>query len=305
MTRRKPNEYNWDKAQFDETLLTKHFTSKPSKQVRFIVAHHMIVLNTDAEDDEALDACYRIWQSRPASAHYGVDGAFVRQYVWDKDYAWATGNTIGNLHGISIEHANMTLDEPGSKRDYLVDEETWKNGAKLAAYLHKVHKLGRPVKNVTLRRHSDFSATACPGPYFDKIWDQYHAEAVRVYDTIIVGGDPGSPETSDRPKPHKPKPSKTKSKSAPEFPLPNGHWYGVESANPKNHSGYWAKDRDGIRRWQKQMKARGWNGIGAIDGIFGKKSETVCKQFQREKGLRVDGAVGAATWRRSWTSNIT
>src|SRR5699024_4611705 len=37
-------------------------------------------------------------------------------------------------------------------------------------------------------------------------------------------------------------PSKPKSSSkAPAFPFPKGHWMGVESSNPKNHSGYYAK----------------------------------------------------------------
>lgn len=98
---------------------------------------------------------------------------------------------------------------------------------------------------------------------------------------------------------------KTATKRAPAFPLPKGHWYGVGSSDPRNHSGYWAKDRDGIRRWQTQMLDRGWTGIGALDGMFGEKSETVCKQFQREKGLKVDGAVGSVTWKASWTAPRT
>src|SRR5699024_2613972 len=106
MTRRSPSQYNWAKLRYDETILDKHYTPQSSKNVRFIVVHHMTIIGSGS--GAALDACYNVWQNRRASAHYGVDGNLVRQYVWDKDFAWATGSTIGNRDCISIEHANST-----------------------------------------------------------------------------------------------------------------------------------------------------------------------------------------------------
>lgn len=199
MTRRKPSEYDWSKLQFDETILTKHFTAPRRQKIQFVVAHHMIVLDKDINTDDALDACWDIWQKREASAHYGVDGKFIRQYVWDGNAAWATANSSGNHSGISIEHANITLDQTGTKNDYKVSETTWKNGAKLAAHLHKVYKLGRPTSTGfgtggTLRTHQSFFATACPGPFFREIWTDYVKEAQRVYDEITK-------TTPPRPKP--------------------------------------------------------------------------------------------------------
>lgn len=192
MTRRKPSQYNWDKLRFDETLLTKHFTSQKSKKVKFIVIHHAVV--KDAKGDKELDTIYKIWQTRKASAHYAVSGPYVRQYVWDKDYAWATGNTQGNRHGISIEHVNKTLNEPGTKNDYLVSDQTVKTGARLVAHLHKAYGLGRPVKDVTVRKHSSFKATACPGPYLGgTIWDRYVKECQRAYDEITKAVPPKLP----------------------------------------------------------------------------------------------------------------
>lgn len=186
MTRRTPNQYDYAKLQFDETLLPKHFSSLGSKDVEFIVIHHMTIQGIGS--GSALDACFQVWMSRKASAHYGVDGKYIRQFVWDKDFAWATGSTYGNLHGISIEHANST---PGP--GWLVSDETWKNGARLAAALHVVYGLGRPVKDKTLRRHSSFTSTACPGPYLGgKIWNDYFLEVVRVYD-VMTGAKPDVP----------------------------------------------------------------------------------------------------------------
>lgn len=109
-----------------------------------------------------------------------------------------------------------------------------------------------------------------------------------------------------KPASSKPEPSKKPGTDAPRFRLPNGHWYGPESSNPKNHSGYWEADRAGIRMWQTQMKTeRGWTGIGKIDGRFGDKCYTVAKQFQGEKGLSVDGGVGRETWDASWEEPVT
>lgn len=107
--------------------------------------------------------------------------------------------------------------------------------------------------------------------------------------------------STSAPKPSKPKPG-TK---APKFPLPSGHWYGPESSNPKNHSGYHKADRAGIKKYQERMLARGWSGIGKADGLFGDKSYKVTRQFQAEKGLHVDGGVGIDTWNAAWTENIT
>jgi peptidoglycan hydrolase-like protein with peptidoglycan-binding domain len=90
---------------------------------------------------------------------------------------------------------------------------------------------------------------------------------------------------------------------APPFPLPAGHWYGPESSDRRNHSGYAAADRVGILTWQNRMAQRGW----AItrDGRFGAQSSTVAKSFQREKGLDDDGLVGAKTWAACWTTTVT
>ena len=179
MARRTPAQYDWAALRFDETILRKHFTAPRRGKIKFVVVHHMTIIGKG--DGSANDACYNVWQKREASAHYGVDGNHVRQFVWDGNAAWSTGNSDGNHNGISIEHANSTT------AGWKVSETTWKTGAKLAAHLHKAYGLGRPVSGKTLRRHRDFFATACPGPYIDSIWGEYVKEAQRVYDQITKG----------------------------------------------------------------------------------------------------------------------
>jgi hypothetical protein len=92
--------------------------------------------------------------------------------------------------------------------------------------------------------------------------------------------------------------------SAPKFPYPSDEWIGTPSDNPKNHSGcYGGEDTEHVKTWQKKMKDRGWS-IG-VDGCYGSESESVCEQFQKEKGLAVDGKVGPKTWDKTWSAPVT
>jgi len=60
---------------------------------------------------------------------------------------------------------------------------------------------------------------------------------------------------------------------------------------------------DDVRSWQARMLGRGW-GIG-VDGWYGQKSDRVCRQFQAEKRLTVDGRVGPDTWAAAWSTPVT
>jgi hypothetical protein len=58
-----------------------------------------------------------------------------------------------------------------------------------------------------------------------------------------------------------------------------------------------------VRTWQDKMRSRGWS--ISVDQIYGPASESVCRQFQSEKGLGVDGLVGPQTWSTTWTAPVT
>jgi len=58
-----------------------------------------------------------------------------------------------------------------------------------------------------------------------------------------------------------------------------------------------------VATWQAQMRRRGWQ--ISVDGVFGPQTEQVCRQFQTEKHLAVDGIVGPVTWAAAWTSPVT
>ena len=58
-----------------------------------------------------------------------------------------------------------------------------------------------------------------------------------------------------------------------------------------------------VSTWQNQMRHRGWSKLN-VDGVYGPSSAQVCRAFQKEKGLLVDGIVGSLTWQKSWTSPL-
>jgi hypothetical protein len=111
--------------------------------------------------------------------------------------------------------------------------------------------------------------------------------------------------TADPPKVVTPPPVKVPTTpTAPKFPLPSGHYFGQLSSDLACHSGtYSSVDRGNIRVWQQQMHNRGWN--ITVDGVYGSQSAGICKQFQAEKHLTVDGKVGPQTWATSWSAPVT
>jgi hypothetical protein len=121
------------------------------------------------------------------------------------------------------------------------------------------------------------------------------ADGMRARVGQLLGAPPGpSPEPPQPPPP---------GGSAPPFPYPPNHYLGTARPDPKCHSGYYDRDKPNVRTWQQQMAARGWT-IG-VDGSYGPQSEGVCRNFQQEKGLSVDGLVGPQTWSVSWTAPVT
>src|SRR5699024_4508114 len=85
---------------------------------------------------------------------------------------------------------------------------------------------------------------------------------------------------------------------APDFPLPRSWYFGPRSGPTSSVSGYYSHRAD-LRRWQQRMRDRGWT-INP-DGLYGPQTRKVARAFQSEKGLAVDGLIGAKTWAAAWT----
>ncbi|SKA11675.1 N-acetylmuramoyl-L-alanine amidase [Pilibacter termitis] len=147
------------------TLATKygfqnfpHFsTGRSGAKVDKIVIHHMAGTNYDIVPN--------IWQTREASAHYGIGkNGEIRAYVDENNTAWHAGNWNANITSIGIENSNST-GEP----DWNINQATIDACAKLVADIGKRYGLGvlAPYKNVF--PHQYFSSTSCPGKLMSKL----------------------------------------------------------------------------------------------------------------------------------------
>jgi len=138
-----------------------------------------------------------VWKVRPASAHFDVDGnGDVAQYVKVNEYAWAAGDLTGNQKSIHIEMANSKL-----APTWEVAEVTWKGAARLAGWLFYKEVGKRPTKT-NFHYHSHWSATACAGPYMDKIYNKVLKAAQEAYDHFKSPSKPApGPSTKPVPKP--------------------------------------------------------------------------------------------------------
>lgn len=83
------------------------------------------------------------------SAHYGVSGSTIYQWVEEQDTAYAAGNLEANRTGISIEVDATT--------EHNASDETYNTVGELIADIWNRHG------KLPLRRHNEFKATQCPG----------------------------------------------------------------------------------------------------------------------------------------------
>lgn len=127
----------------------KNFTIGRQGNTPQYVVCHWIVGHLAAADATFQDP------NRVASAHYGVEGSTVHQYVRDKDTAYANGNWDWNLKALSIEHAGGP--------DIPITDATYETSATLIADLCRQYAI--PLDRDHVKRHQEVSdnPTACPG----------------------------------------------------------------------------------------------------------------------------------------------
>lgn len=136
------------------------------------------------------EGCLEVWKTRPASAHFDVDGVGdIAQYVRVAEYAWACGNTQGNKESVHIELANATL-----APDYQVADATWQSGARLGGWIF-ARVIGERPTRETVHVHHDWKSTLCAGPFIDKIREQLFQAVLAAYNEFVSGGSTPPPPT--------------------------------------------------------------------------------------------------------------
>lgn len=155
----------------DELSETGHVTHTAFKK-KSVTLHH----NAGRLSHQGV---LKVWQTRPASAHFDVDGSgAVAQYVKVNEYAWAAGSKQGNQESIHIEMANATL-----APRWTVAEATWRGAARLAGWLF-AKVIGEKPSKTNFFYHSHWSATACAGPFMDGIYERVLKAAQDAYESF-------------------------------------------------------------------------------------------------------------------------
>jgi N-acetylmuramoyl-L-alanine amidase len=150
---------------------TGHVTHTTHRKTKVTLHHNAARLSHEG--------VLQVWQTRPASAHFDVDGyGALAQYVIVNEYAWSTGTSEGNQQSISIEMANSAVGGA-----WPVAETTWREAARLAGWLF-ARVIGVRPDNSNLIPHHYWKATACAGPYMDSVWRQVVSAAQLAYDNF-------------------------------------------------------------------------------------------------------------------------
>ena len=202
------------------------------------------------------------------------DGSIYRGRPENKLGAHTSNNNTGSL-GICFEGKYNTETMP---------EAQLKAGQELIAYL--LNKYGLTKANVY--KHKDFNATDCPGHNFP--WD-------KLINDLGAGTTVNVPSTSK--------------------PAINNNWIS-RLQEECNKQGFSNQVVDGIagpntlkgcptlkkgvsgnitKLLQEKLVTLGYNTNG-VDGIFGTGTHVAVREFQKTRGLAIDGIVGQNTWRK-------
>jgi N-acetylmuramoyl-L-alanine amidase/Putative peptidoglycan binding domain len=232
-----------------------------------------------------------VWKTREASAQFDSDAlGEIAQFTNVNEYAWACGNTDGNMHSIHIEMANSKV-----APTWEVSEVTWQGAARLAGWLF-AKVIGERPSTGNFFVHKHWYATACAGPYIDGVYSQILDAANRSYEFFKFN------PTASKPVPSVPvKAGVVGGLRAPGFPLPSGWYFGPESGPRESVSGLHGH-QGALGIWQRRMADRGWSIVA--DGFYGDQTAKVTHDFQTEKHLTVDSRIGAQTWAAAWTSPV-
>lgn len=139
--------------------IVKNKTSgRGGNKIQKIFVHHMA-------GNLTVKQCGSVFDNRAASAHYGVNGTAIGQYVDEKDTAWHCGNFSWNKKSIGIELAN----DGGSSTNWHVADKTIETAIKLIADICKRNGIEYLTytgnMNGNLCMHKWVVSTSCPGPY--------------------------------------------------------------------------------------------------------------------------------------------
>lgn len=150
------------------TKLSPHYDSREGTPITDITIHHMA-------GNLTVYQCGEVFQTREASAHYGIDGeGRIGQYVDEKYASWANANAASNRRSVTIELAN---DEIGG--NWHVSDTAIERCIDLCVDICRRNGIDLVYTgdtSGTLTRHNMFYATTCPGPYLQSMFPYIESE---------------------------------------------------------------------------------------------------------------------------------
>jgi murein L,D-transpeptidase YcbB/YkuD len=246
----------------------------------------LIVLHT-AEGAGTIEALGNFFKNDRAqvSSHAGIDDkpGVIGEYVQRQFKAWTQSNA--NPYSVSAElcaFAKWSPAEWDQHPQMLANTAAW--------IAEEARALGIPIVRLTPAQAQGGAKGVCQhvdlGAAGGGHWDCGPGFPIDRVIALARGGPAPAPQPSP---PARPRPSPQPARgAAPPFP---GR---VLTAGTSGAD---------VQQWQQQMKQRGWSIM--VDGQYGPQSVGVCRKFQQEKGLAVDGAVGPKTWAAAWTAAVT
>ncbi|HEY2309451.1 MAG TPA: peptidoglycan-binding domain-containing protein [Streptosporangiaceae bacterium] len=258
-------------------IASPNYSGRGGSQVRLIVLH----TSEGAQDFTSLGSYFQ--GNVEASSHVGIDNrspGLIGEYVKRGNKAWTQANA--NPVCVAAELCTPAGAAAGWSRDYWLSVQTTMLDNAAAWVAEEAAAFGIPLVALSASQAQGSGRGVCQHNDLGS-WGGGHYDCGKGFPLDYVlskaGGGGGGPT---------PPPGG----SAPPLSVDYfGPAYGHNSQVPD------------VRTWQAQMSARGWT--LDVDQVYGPGSEQVCRQFQSEKGLGVDGMVGPQTWAATWTAPVT
>ena len=286
---------------------TGNYTKGRTQKISKITIHHMAGKLTAKQ-------CGQIFQTkgRKASSHYGIgyDGT-IANYVDEADTSWCDANWNSNCKSITIETSNNVVGG-----DWTVSDESLNSLIKLVADIAKRNNFGTLVKGTNVTWHSMYANTACPGAYLLSKMDYIVDEANK-----ILNGTTASQNTSNLVSTIQQWFNNNYSNVFGKIAVdnsfgPDTRKHLIQALQQEMNKQYRAGlDRDGsfgpatrrcfldlkrgvsgniTRICQAFLYYKGYDPNG-FDGSYGPGMESAVIQYQKDKGLKVDGIIGRET----------
>lgn len=279
----------------NKNITSTNRTIMNNRDIKYIVIHYVGAVSTAENNTKYFKSV-----NRQASAHYFVDDTSIWQCVEDKDSAWHCGGGLQGLLGhkyykkclnsnsIGVE---MCCYRNGSKLD--ISDKTISNTIELVKELMKKYNIS--ASNVI--RHYDVTGKKCPAPFVSNSnrWNDFKSRL-----TVSTSKPTTSKPTSKYIQNSRVKSWQVVMNKVYKCGLAQDGSFGPDSQKKANKYQLYKKKtvvtrmRNDYVRWlQNRLKELGYK--ISVDGSFWKDTDKVVRQFQKDKGLKVDGYVGANT----------